>query len=586
MAKRVAVLGGGVAGMSVAHELIERGIVVDVYDRHHLYVGGKARSVEVHETNQIHSGKYLPGEHGFRFFPGFYRHVTDTMSRIPFRRVDGSMGTVLENLTPTNRVLVARTGRQSLTAIVNFPSSLDDLRVLFSDLTADTGLTDEEMRFFTERVWQLMTSCRERRADEYERISWWDFLQADRFSDSYRALLVQGLTRTLVAANAHSASTKTGGNIFLQLIFNMTSPGVHTDRVLNGPTNDVWLAPWREYLEQRGVQFHLGHTVEQLMVGNGKLSSVTVRDNSGELHDVQADMYVLAVPVERAARLITKDLIALDSNLEGIVRLAPSVAWMNGVQYYLNVDRPIVHGHTIYSDSPWALTSISQLQFWPGYDIEERGNGRVRSILSVDVSGWDSPGSNGKIARECSHEEIRVEVWKQLCDALNVDGNVVLSDEMIEFWHIDGDIKAEPHDREMNEEPLLVNTVRSWDNRPEAYTAIGNLFLASDYVRTNTDLATMEAANEAARRAVNAILESVGSSDMRCEVWDVHEPITLAALRAIDKRRYDMGLPWREPMHWLVEAGLSILQFIRHRFGRATSQRAASDAHISPRGLP
>jgi len=28
--------------------------------------------------------KDLPGEHGFRFFAGFYKHVTDTMSRIPF----------------------------------------------------------------------------------------------------------------------------------------------------------------------------------------------------------------------------------------------------------------------------------------------------------------------------------------------------------------------------------------------------------------------------------------------------------------------------------------------------------------------
>jgi uncharacterized protein with NAD-binding domain and iron-sulfur cluster len=568
MAHRVAVLGGGVAGLSAAHELVERGFIVDVYDRHHVYVGGKARSVDVPGTNQMHADRSLPGEHGFRFFPGFYRHVTDTMSRIPYRRADGKVATVFDNLTPTDRVLVARKGKPSLTAIVNFPKTIADVRVLFGDLTADTGLSDEEMDFFAERVWQLMTSCRERRRNEYERIAWWDFLQADRFSDTYRALLVQGLTRTLVAANAHSASTKTGGNIFLQLLFNMSSPRVHTDRVLNGPTNDAWLTPWREYLEQCGVRFHLGHTVEKLTVGGSTIASATVKDSSNHLHEVQADIYVLAVPVERAAKLMTEELMALDSNLQGIVRLAPSVAWMNGVQYYLNTDRPIVHGHAIYSDSPWALTSISQLQFWPGYNIEQRGNGRVRCILSVDVSAWDTPGSNGKIARECSHEDIRIEVWKQLCDALNVDGTVVLSDDMIEYWHIDGDIRALPHEREMNEEPLLVNTVRSWDDRPEAYSAIDNLFLASDYVRTNTDLATMEAANEAARRAVNAILESTGNRAQQCAVWDIHEPVALQALRALDKRRYDRGLPWRPPMNCLVEFGLSVLSFLRHRFGR------------------
>jgi len=45
-----------------------------------------------------------------------------------------------------------------------------------------------------------------------------------------------------------------------------------------------------------------------------------------------------------------------------------------------------------------------------------------------------------------------------------------------------------------NAEPLLENYVDTWRLRPEAVTRIPNLFLASDYVRTFTDLATMEAA--------------------------------------------------------------------------------------------
>ena len=50
----------------------------------------------------------------------------------------------------------------------------------------------------------------------------------------------------------------------------------------------------------------------------------------------------------------------------------------------------------------------------------------------------------------------------------------------------------------------------SWALRPEATTATPNLFFASDYVRTHTDLATMERANEAARRAVNGMLDATG----------------------------------------------------------------------------
>src|SRR5205814_1936099 len=49
----------------------------------------------------------LPGEHGFRFFPSFYRHVFDTMQRIPITgetRQDFEIGggaTVFDNLIPT-----------------------------------------------------------------------------------------------------------------------------------------------------------------------------------------------------------------------------------------------------------------------------------------------------------------------------------------------------------------------------------------------------------------------------------------------------------------------------------------------------
>jgi uncharacterized protein with NAD-binding domain and iron-sulfur cluster len=48
MPTRVIVLGGGVAGMSAAHELIERGFEVVVLERGQL-AGGKARSIPVTE---------------------------------------------------------------------------------------------------------------------------------------------------------------------------------------------------------------------------------------------------------------------------------------------------------------------------------------------------------------------------------------------------------------------------------------------------------------------------------------------------------------------------------------------------------
>src|ERR687884_1705478 len=87
---RVVVLGGGVAGMSAAQELAERGFEVVVLERRNA-AGGKARSIyggpsilgpgaEQYFESTV---PWAPGEHGFRFFPGFYKHVVDSMQRIP-----------------------------------------------------------------------------------------------------------------------------------------------------------------------------------------------------------------------------------------------------------------------------------------------------------------------------------------------------------------------------------------------------------------------------------------------------------------------------------------------------------------------
>lgn len=558
---RVVVIGGGVGGMSAAQELAERGYSVEVFERNPQYVGGKARSVNVPDTNTQFPDKYLPGEHGFRFFPGFYRHITDTMERIPFRGQNGELNEkgCLDNLVGTSTVMVARYDKAPVIADANFPRSLADLKVIVHDLHGglDVGLSKEEEEFFAERMWQLMTSCKERRFSDYERLSWWDYLEADRFSKAYQTLLVAGLTRTLVAAQARSASTKTGGDILMQLMFTMMTPGKANDRVLNAPTNDAWLNPWHDYLDELGVEYHLGHQVTSMAMEDGAVSSIEVEDSDGAKRTVTADHFILATPVERAAPLITNEMVRADATLGALKPLAASVSWMNGIQFYLNTDVEVTRGHIVFSDSQWALTGISQIQFWGDYDLADRFNGEVKGILSVDISDWIHTEYEGTLADDADPERVKDLVWEQIKRSLNVDGKTVVSDDMIEHWYLDRDIKWIPRERrDEDAEPLLVNTVDSWNLRPEAVTRIPNLFLASDYVRTNTDLATMEGANEAARRAVNGILAVDRSDQPLCKVWELREPLFFRPFKWLDLRRFKRGQPWSGRLPGLMEVAL------------------------------
>src|SRR5215204_2919111 len=195
MTDRVAVLGGGVGGLSAAHELAERGFEVTVYEARDAF-GGKARSMPVPGSGT--GGRAdLPAEHGFRFFPGFYRHLPDTMVRIP----GAGGGAVADRLVDATRVLLAQAGgRDELVAAARLPSSPDDLTVVIRfawELGIGLGIPPHELAFFLERLLTLLTSCHERRFEQWERQSWWVYSGAERRTAAFRRFLADGLTRTL-----------------------------------------------------------------------------------------------------------------------------------------------------------------------------------------------------------------------------------------------------------------------------------------------------------------------------------------------------------------------------------------------------
>jgi len=534
MPKSVAVLGGGVAGLSAAHELAERGYDVTVYEKRDMF-GGKARSLSVPNTATA-GRKDLPGEHGFRFFPRFYKHLPDTMMRIPFP----GNGSVFKNLVNATRIEVARSGNVPLVLTARIPQDPQDWAVALHTMFTGIGVPDDDVLFFVDRLLVLLTSCPERRLAEYEKIPWWTFVGAETRSKEYQTLLAEGLTRSLVAMRAEDGSTRTVGYMLLQLLFGLLTTGGF-DRLLTGPTNEVWLSPWVSYLKQRGVTMNSGVTVQKFLAGSSGVTSVSVGRN-GQTQEVTADYYIAAMPVEMMAGLVTDELKQLAPSLAALNQLP--TRWMNGIQFYFSQDVPLDHGHTLYADSPWALTSISQKQFWQHANLANYGDGRVAGLLSVDISDWDAVGILvGKSATECTADEIKNEVWAELKAHLNVGGAQAIRDESLLSWFLDPDIQFPNPSSATNAEPLMINKAGTWQYRPEATTEIPNLFLASDYVRTFTDIACMEAANEAARRAVNGILAHSGSSAEPAALWPLQEPEFFKPMVEYDRMRFKLGLP-------------------------------------------
>ena len=203
------------------------------------------------------------------------------MARIPY----GGSGTVADNLVDTSprssrasdgRGFIAARRPAATTAAGDPRRAARPRRVLGPGL----GIAAEDLSFFGERIWQILTSCAERRHEEYEKTGWWDFIGAPSGrSERTRSSSAIGCTRSLVAAQAELASTKTIGDIFAPVLFDIAEPDVSTDRVLNGPTNDVWIDPWLAYLRGRGVDYRLRPRVRAIEIDGGVVRGVTVEQD-------------------------------------------------------------------------------------------------------------------------------------------------------------------------------------------------------------------------------------------------------------------------------------------------------------------
>ena len=288
---RIAIVGAGPSGLTAAHELAERGIAVTLVDAAMPHdsmpgmqsnVGGMARTQWAHASAWpgpagSASGKLFPGEHGYRLFPSFYRHVFDTMQRTPILGVNlrvawptqgqpehqvnvqvspeqlGIRPTAFDQLQATHKQVFARRGR-FVPLRRDRPRSLEAFRTEYMNLHEGLGFPKRDMvRFFFKLLRYLMT-CSERRAAEYEQTSLLTFFEPSLYSEGFLDA-IKSAPQALVAMDAELCDARTQGNVYIQLLLDQILGSDYTDSTLRGPTSVAWFAHWYRYLESLNVTF-------------------------------------------------------------------------------------------------------------------------------------------------------------------------------------------------------------------------------------------------------------------------------------------------------------------------------------------
>ncbi|MEA2224370.1 MAG: hypothetical protein QOH83_2746 [Solirubrobacteraceae bacterium] len=537
----VAVFGGGIAGLTVAHELAERGFDVTVYERRAW--GGKARSTEV-PGSATGGRRPLPGEHGFRVFFGFYQNTVDTLRRIPF---ESNPQGAFDNLVALPQLMFARDGgRHDLALAIGAvdpaaytPQEILDLIV---GVLLETKLPADAVAWFASRLVIYLSSCDARRTGQWENETWTNFTRADRYGEDYRRILINTFTEFVQASKASTTSANFPCHVLECFVYNLL--GLNSNgpliRALNRPTNEAFIDPWLGVLRGLGIGLRNHHELTGFELRGGRISGARVRSRHGA-STVRADWYVCALPVERARRMWSPAILAADPQLARMQRL--DTDWMSGMKFFLRARTPITKGTIGCADSPWAVTIVTQGQFWPVDFAATYGDGRAHDCLSAIVANWSAPGIlYGKPARECSPDEVVSEVWEQIKRHVNDTGRAVLTDDLLLSSDIDPGMLRR-NGRLVCDDPLVLPSAGQRPDRPDVTTAIPNLLLAGDYLKSEAEVANMDAASYNARRAANAILDGAGSHETPAKVIGTYRPPEWEPLKRIDAQRYARGQP-------------------------------------------
>lgn len=528
----VAVFGGGIAGLTVAHEFVRRGYAVSVYEANE-NAGGFFRSARLAKDDG------MPSEYSWHGMGPLYHNVFDIMKQIPFDET----GSVYEK--GLSRPIAF--GVAPDVGIVQFDDSPIILRTT-KKMFRMSWLETCRWAWLMGKTW----SANRRSFENYARLNaaeQWGRVLSEKAGKTWRASF-----GPWIGSDWTNVSLHTVGRFFLRLL--LTKPAHmhpadakgpswrHGSRdgwlLLRGPSNEYWIDRWVTYLMKNNVTFHWKSSVQKFDYDGHTITGASL--DTGER--IEANIYVMATNPFAAAQIFdrTPAIAELEQLhlFHPLVQDGPHTQVSFRIAFSEKIFWPRKRAAVILADSAFNLTLFAEEQAWG--DAAELGKGIV-SLWTVTACVATVPGTlYGKPIVTCTKEQFLEEALEQLyrcksLDRLIRDANgdrslKTFTMQKITVWHewIFSPDGIKPH------QPKWVDTTNTQPYRPTQKTPIPNLLLAGAHTKTAMDIWSIEGAVESGRRAVQIVEPDV-------VVLPQYEPWLLRFVRMIDDYCYGAGLP-------------------------------------------
>jgi uncharacterized protein with NAD-binding domain and iron-sulfur cluster len=496
-AKSVAVFGGGISGLTAAHEFAKLGYKVKVFEANP-DAGGFFRSARREEDQD------MPSEYSWHGMGPWYNNFFELIKEIPFDERSSLYDNILSR--PVVFGLAPNSGSAHFG---DSNTSNVDLENLFSMTSSEKWLWSWLML----KAWCSNTRSSHTYSTINAKEAWRPYLAASTLS-TWSSTFGPWVGSDWCHVSFHHVAHFFRKQLVTKYSYrhhgdSEGGPWEHKARtgwlLLNGPSSEVWFDKWVDYLKQQKVEFYWQAPLHRLSFEENRITAAAL--DNGET--VQADIYVLALNPFSAANILQRtpllENISQLNLFKPLVQLGPHTQVSFRIGFKEKMCWPRKRCALVISDSAFNLTLFSQEQAWQqpsslGKDIQ--------SLWTVTACVSKVPGPvHGLCLEQCTETQFLDEVLFQLkqCHALD---DLVKKANSGKSWQEFSIVQIKVwHEWEFSPEgiksaqPKWVNSTNTQQYMPQQKTPIPNLVLAGAHTKTTADVWSIEAAVESGKLA-------------------------------------------------------------------------------------
>ncbi len=504
----VTIIGAGVAGMTAALRLAERGYKVTIYEQSP-FVGGKYRATKWQARN---SDKFAYHEHSYHMYLNWYHNFWDIAEEI------GAGG----NFEPWTKVRFLGKGDfPRMTELDNFGSLTTVFKNLFSGV-----IPPQHMFLYMYSIIDLLSTPMHR--DRFrDLISVNGFVSTKPYSTDISASMYDRYLAKTFAVASYRTSAKTFQTFLEYGAFEPTPLYYLT----NGNSFSKFLQPLETKLDEKGVTIIKNATVTDIRIGeSGRVERMSYVDSPHDFFSADITLQewidqdagstprkhveikgslIFAIPPGNLSTFIGSDVYRENPQLGEASKLRSEP--MTSLHLHFNKkfqDRlhkmKVKHlppEPVILVDSEYKMSFIDNSRTWadtdlPYLNVVASDSRPLDELDAPKIFTHDRDDTNNK---RHSKPEINPGNPRTAVD-------FVLHElrDYIYFETDEVDIELLEIDRNVGRE-LFINEVGTWPSRPETCSRIENLFLAGDFCKTPIDVVSLEAATVSGLQAAEEI---------------------------------------------------------------------------------